>query len=212
MVSSRNWCRRNSRSARPPGMGERCEALVRGELGRGGGELATGSCLRHPGCTRRRLLASEAVGTPDALSVAIVGYGLAGSVFHAPLVTATPGLRLASVLTGDAGRADAARSAYPGGRILGDADGVFAAPDVTDLVVIAAPNVAHVPLARRAVAAGLPVVVDKPFAVDPVEAAAVLREAEAAGVLLTVFHNRRHDGDFRTVRALLEGAALGRLV
>jgi scyllo-inositol 2-dehydrogenase (NADP+) len=193
-------------------MGERREALVRGELGRGGGELATGSCLRHPGCTRRRLLASEAVGTPDALSVAIVGYGLAGSVFHAPLVTATPGLRLASVVTGDAGRADAARSAYPGVRILRNADEVFASPDVTDLVVIAAPNVAHVPLARRAVAAGLPVVVDKPIATTAADAAAVAREAESVGVLLTVFQNRRFDDDFRTLQAVLDGGTLGAVV
>jgi predicted dehydrogenase len=152
------------------------------------------------------------VGSPDALRVAIVGYGLAGSVFHAPLVAATPGLRVAAVVTRDAGRGTAARAAYPGVRIVPDAEELFAAPEEIDLVVVAAPNVAHVPLARRAVAAGLPVVVDKPFATEPAAAAALLREAEAAGVLLTVFQNRRQDDDFRTLRAVLDGGVLGRLV
>jgi scyllo-inositol 2-dehydrogenase (NADP+) len=152
------------------------------------------------------------VGTPDTLRVAIVGYGLAGSVFHAPLVAATPGLRVVSVVTGDPARAEAARSTYPRVRILPNADELFAAPGEVDLVVIAAPNVAHVPLARRAVAAGLPVVVDKPFATTAADAAAVAREAGAAGVLLSVFQNRRLDGDFRTLRAVLDGGALGAVV
>jgi scyllo-inositol 2-dehydrogenase (NADP+) len=158
------------------------------------------------------LLASEVVGTPDTLHVAIVGYGLAGSVFHAPLVAATPGLRVASVVTGDAGRGEAARSAYPGVRILPNAEELFAGAEQVDLVVIAVPNVAHVALARRAVAAGRPVVVDKPFATTAADAASVAREAEAAGVFLTVFQNRRFDGDFRTLRAVLDGGALGAVV
>ncbi len=141
-----------------------------------------------------------------------MGYGLAGSVFHAPLVAATPGLRVAAVVTGDAGRAAAARDAYPGVQIVRHADELFAAPETVDLVVVAAPNVAHVSLARRAVAARVPVVVDKPFATTAADAAALVREAEAAGVLVTVFQNRRHDDDFRTLRAVLGGGTLGRVV
>jgi len=158
------------------------------------------------------LLASGAVGTPDALRVAIVGYGIAGSVFHAPLVAATPGLRVATVVTRDAARAAAAAGAYPGVRIVSDPDELFAAPGGTDLVVVAAPNSAHVLLARRAVAAGLPVVVDKPFATTAADAAAVAREAQAAGVLVTVFQNRRYDDDYRTLRAVLDGGTLGGVV
>jgi scyllo-inositol 2-dehydrogenase (NADP+) len=152
------------------------------------------------------------VGTPDPVRVAIVGYGLAGSLFHAPLVAATPGLRLAAVVTKDPGRAAAARTAHPDVRIARDADELFAAPSQVDLVVVAAPNVAHVPLARDAVAAGLPVVVDKPFATTAADAAALAREAQAAGVLLTVFQNRRHDDDFQTLRAVLAGGTLGQVV
>jgi predicted dehydrogenase len=159
-----------------------------------------------------RLLASGPVGAPDALRVAIVGYGLAGSVFHAPLVAATAGLRVAAVVTGDAGRGAAARDAYPGVQVARNADELFARPEVIDLVVVAAPNVAHVALARRAVAAGLPVVVDKPLATTAADAVALVREAEAARVLVTVFQNRRHDDDFRTLRAVLDGGALGDVV
>jgi predicted dehydrogenase len=152
------------------------------------------------------------VGDDDEVRVAVVGYGLAGSVFHAPLIAATPGLRVATVVTGDTRRAEAARAAHPGVHVLRDADELFAAPEAVDLVVVAAPNATHLPLARRAVAARLPVVVDKPFATSAGDAAVVVREAQAAGVLITVFHNRRHDDDFRTVRALLDAGALGQVV
>ena len=146
------------------------------------------------------------------LRVALVGYGLAGSVFHAPLIAATPGLRVASVVTRDPERSAAAEAAHPGVRVLPDVDALFADPGTVDLVVVAAPNAAHVPVARRAVAAGLPVVVDKPLAPTAADAAALVAEARAAGVLLVPFHNRRWDDDFLTLRALLEAGTLGRLV
>ncbi|HYY10204.1 MAG TPA: Gfo/Idh/MocA family oxidoreductase, partial [Kineosporiaceae bacterium] len=89
------------------------------------------------------------MGTSDPLRVAVVGYGLAGSVFHAPLIAAVPGLQVAAVVTGSAERAAAARARYPGVTVLSDADTLFADPSAVDLVVVAAPNAAHVPLARR---------------------------------------------------------------
>ncbi len=150
--------------------------------------------------------------TPDALRVAVVGYGLAGSVFHAPLIAVTPGLRVATVVTRNPERAAAAEAAHPGVRVLPDVDALFADPSGIDLVVVAAPNAAHVPVARRAVAAGLPVVVDKPLAPTAAEAAALVAEARAAGVLLVPFHNRRWDDDFLTLRGLVEAGTLGRLV
>ena len=152
------------------------------------------------------------MGTSDPLRVAVVGYGLAGSVFHAPLIAAVPGLQVAAVVTGSAERAAAARARYPGVTVLSDADTLFADPSAVDLVVVAAPNAAHVPLARRAVAAGLPVVVDKSLAATAAEAAALVAEARAAGVLLVPYHNRRWDGDFLTLRGLVENGTLGRLV
>lgn len=143
------------------------------------------------------------------LRVAVVGYGLAGRVFHAPLVAAEPDLEVAAVVTGDPGRAAAAAADHPGARVLPSAEALWDDPGAVDLVVVAAANRAHVPLARAAIAAGLPVVVDKPLAPDGAQARALADEAEAAGVMLTVFQNRRWDADLLTARRLLDEGAVG---
>ncbi|WP_225730216.1 MULTISPECIES: Gfo/Idh/MocA family oxidoreductase [unclassified Nocardia] len=143
------------------------------------------------------------------IDVAVLGYGLAGSVFHAPLIAAEPRMRVAAVVTGSAERAEQARREHPGVRVFASADEFFDRPDDIDLVVVATPNRTHAPLAARALDAGLPVVVDKPFAVTVGEAEQLLTRAERAGVALSVFQNRRWDGDFRTVRWLLESGKLG---
>lgn len=145
----------------------------------------------------------------EQLRVGIIGYGLAGEVFHAPLVDAEPRLRVAAVVTGSAGRAERARARYPGVRVFPHADELFAGPEALDLVVVAAPNSAHAPLARAALEAGLPVVVDKPFTPTAAEADALIEQAARAGLLLSVFQNRRWDGDFLTVRRLIEAGELG---
>jgi predicted dehydrogenase len=148
----------------------------------------------------------------DALRVAIIGYGLAGRVFHAPLVAAEPDMRVAAVVTGDAERAAQAARDHPGARVVPDVAALWEDPGALDLAVVAAPNRAHVPLARAAIAAGVAVVVDKPLAADAADGDALVREAEAAGVLLSVFQNRRWDGDFLTVRRLVAEGAVGRVV
>jgi predicted dehydrogenase len=143
------------------------------------------------------------------LRVALVGYGLAGAAFHAPLIAVTPGLRLAAVVTGDPERQRQVRRAFPEARLLPDADALWAERDAVDLVVVAAPNRAHVPLARASIAAGLAVVVDKPLALTAAEARGLVEEAGARGVFLGVYQNRRWDGDFLTVRRLVREGALG---
>jgi predicted dehydrogenase len=143
--------------------------------------------------------------------VAIVGYGLAGRVFHAPLVDATPGLVVAAVVTSDAGRAGQVRQQYPGAEVVPDVNSLFAQAHRFDLVVVASPNYSHVPLARGCIEAGLGVVIDKPLAATAAEGRRLVEEAGTAGVLLTVFQNRRWDGDFLTVRRLLEEGRLGRV-
>jgi predicted dehydrogenase len=141
--------------------------------------------------------------------VGLVGYGLAGRVFHAPLIQRTEGLQVSSVVTSDAARAAQAAKDIPGARVIDNADALFDDDAHVDVVVVAAANAAHVPLARRAVRAGVPVVVDKPLAPDASGARALVREAEDAGVLLTVFQNRRWDNDFLTVQALVASGRLG---
>ncbi|MER5873423.1 Gfo/Idh/MocA family oxidoreductase [Streptomyces sp. NPDC002044] len=149
----------------------------------------------------------------DPLRVGLIGYGLAGSVFHAPLVSATDGLVLDTVVSSDPERQAQARAAYPGVRIVESADELWdrgAAPAL-DLVVIASPNKTHVPLATAALTAGLPVVVDKPLAATADEARALAGLAERTGTFLSVFQNRRWDNDFLTVRRLLADGELGEI-
>ncbi|MCX5378189.1 Gfo/Idh/MocA family oxidoreductase [Streptomyces sp. NBC_00091] len=143
------------------------------------------------------------------LRVALIGYGLAGSVFHAPLVSATEGLRLDTVVTSDPGRQAQAREAYPDVRIAASADELWERPDAPDLVVVASPNKTHVPLATTALTAGIPVVVDKPLAATAAEAHGLAALAERTGTFLSVFQNRRWDNDFLTLRRLLAEGELG---
>lgn len=141
------------------------------------------------------------------LRVGLLGYGLAGRVFHAPLIAATSGLRLCGVVTSDPGRRAQVASEYPEASVFDDLDLMLDAG--VDLVVVATPNRTHVPLASLAIAARVAVVVDKPFAPTSDLGRQVTREAAAAGVPLTVFHNRRWDSDFRTVCRLVEDGTLG---
>jgi predicted dehydrogenase len=145
----------------------------------------------------------------ESLRVAIAGFGLAGRRFHAPLVAATPGMRVAAIVTADPDRAAAAAREHPGARVVAEAGRLWDRPGELDLLVVAAPNRAHVPLARAAIAAGVAVVVDKPLAPTAVEGRALVDEAARAGVPLTVFQNRRWDGDLLTVRRLLSEGAVG---
>ena len=139
------------------------------------------------------------------LNVALVGYGQAGKVFHAPLVAHTPGLRLHTVVSGDAGKV---RADFADVRVVADPRQAFA-DDAIDLVVIAAPNAVHASLAIAALRAGRHVVVDKPFAATLDEAVQVVAAARDAARIASVFQNRRWDGDFLTLRRLVEDGALG---
>jgi predicted dehydrogenase len=141
--------------------------------------------------------------------VALLGFGLAGSVFHAPLVAATAGLELATIVTSDPERAEAAARAYPRARVERDREAFWARAADHDLVVVATTNATHRELAVRAIDAGLAVVVDKPLANSSAGARELVERAAARGVLLTVFHNRRWDSDQLTLRRLLAEGALG---
>ncbi|MGE6149001.1 oxidoreductase [Aeromonas media] len=142
----------------------------------------------------------------QTINAALVGYGFAGQTFHAPFLTSTPGLALCWVVSRDAAKVQAE---LPGCRV-GSLDEVLADSTV-DLVVIATPNDTHAPIARQALLAGKHVVIDKPFALDLAEAEALVELAEKQQRVLSIFHNRRWDGDFLTVRRLLAEGALGKI-
>jgi predicted dehydrogenase len=141
--------------------------------------------------------------------VALIGYGLAGALFHAPFIEAVEGLELAAIVTSDPERRERAAREHPGSELLETADDVWERASQLDLVVVAALNRFHVPLARAAIDNGLGVVVDKPFAPTVEEARELVHEGRAGGVFLTVFQSRRWDGDFLTVRRLRDEGALG---
>ncbi|MEV5418600.1 Gfo/Idh/MocA family protein [Streptomyces albogriseolus] len=146
-------------------------------------------------------------GTP--LRVGLVGYGLAGSVFHAPLIAATQGLALDTVVTSNPERQAQARAEHPDVTVAASADELWARAGELDLIVVASPNRTHVPLATAALEAGLPVVVDKPVAGTAAQARALAELAEKRGLLLSVFQNRRWDNDFLTLRRLIADGELG---
>lgn len=148
-------------------------------------------------------------GDPRTIRTAVVGYGLAGSVFHAPLLAANGCYSLDVVATSDAGRQAAAASRLPGVDVVCDGAAVLERAAGLDLVVLATPPETHYPLARAALEAGLDVVVDKPFAVSSAQGQELVDTARQLGRVLTVFHNRRWDGDFLTLRKLLAARALG---
>jgi predicted dehydrogenase len=141
--------------------------------------------------------------------VALIGYGLAGSVFHAPFISTTPGLRLTAVVTGDDERRAQALQNHPDAVVLGTANEIWQRAAELDLVVVATPNRTHVSLARDALHAGLPVVVDKPLAPTAAAGRELVETARELGLMLTVFQNRRWDGDFLTVRRLVSDGELG---
>ena len=134
----------------------------------------------------------------------IVGYGLAGRVFHAPLLPAA-GIDLYAVASS---RPDAVNADHPEAIVYATPEELFADPEV-DLVILASPTPTHTPLAIKALEAGKHVIVDKPFAATVADADAMIAAAEKAGRILTCFQNRRWDSDFLTVRKLMDEGALG---
>jgi predicted dehydrogenase len=145
------------------------------------------------------------------LRAAVIGYGLAGRVFHTSLLAADPTFTIDAIVTANPERAGEAAARFPDARILSTVDDLFAEPGRLDLIVVAAPTPEHARLARRAIEAGIAVVVDKPLAVHSQEAEELIGFAEARGVPLTVFHNRRWDGDFLTVGDLVTTGRLGQV-
>ncbi len=144
-----------------------------------------------------------------SLRVAVIGYGLAGAVFHAPLIASTPGMTVAAIVTNHPERRERAQRNFPHATILATAQDLWHDPSRYDLVVVAAPNRAHVSLGLAAMNAGLPVVIDKPFAASVAAAEQLIATSKTTGKLLTVFQNRRWDNDFLMVRQLIAADLLG---
>lgn len=144
----------------------------------------------------------------DEIKVGLIGFGMAARVFHAPVISVVPGLKLSQIVDRK-GNESGVR--YPEARVLRDASELLKDPSI-DLVVITTPNISHFELSKRALESGKHVVVEKPFTVESKQADLLITLAEEKQLLLSVFQNRRWDGDFKTVRKVLDSEALGRLV
>lgn len=143
------------------------------------------------------------------INAAVVGYGYAGKSFHAYLISLAKGMKLYAVSTRNPERQRSAAQDYPEARIYGVIDQLLA-DDRVDLVVIATPHHTHRDLAVKAMAAGKHVVVDKIMCLNAREAAEMIEASQRNRVMLSVFHNRRWDWDYLTVKKAIEEGWLGR--
>ena len=141
------------------------------------------------------------------LKTGLMGYGFAGQTFHAPVIAHCGRASVAAIATGQPERAQAD---FPDAKIVRDLDALVALDDI-ECIVIATPNDTHYDLAKRALEGGKHVVVDKPVTLTADEARILANLAHSKGLLFAPFHNRRWDGDFLTVRALLASGQLGRV-
>jgi predicted dehydrogenase len=140
------------------------------------------------------------------ISVGLVGFGLAGKVFHAPVIRAVAGLRLTAIVQ-RSGRPD---PRYADVEFVPSVDDLLAR-DI-DLVVVATPNTSHHPIAKQCLLAGRQVVVDKPFTTTMAEAEELVRLAREQGRVLSVYQERRYTGDVVTVGKVVSEGELGRIV
>jgi scyllo-inositol 2-dehydrogenase (NADP+) len=145
----------------------------------------------------------------ERIGAAIIGYGLAGAVFHAPLIAAVPALEVRAIVTANPARRRQAAADFPQARLVAAAEDLWADHSGIGLVVVATPNRLHAAHAIAALQRGLAVVVDKPMALSSQEAQAMIDAAERAGAPLAVFHNRRYDNDFLLLRRLIAEDRLG---
>lgn len=144
------------------------------------------------------------------IRTALLGYGLAGSVFHAPSLASLGKFRLDVIVTSDSQRQAAAKAAYPQATVMGREEWARAgySGDI-DLVIVATPPSTHVPLATLALELARAVVVDKPFALTSADGEALIALAKEHGKILTTYQNRRWDGEYLTLQKLLAQGALG---
>lgn len=140
------------------------------------------------------------------INVGLVGFGFAGKVFHAPVIRAVDGLRLAAIVQ----RHGPPDPKYADVEFVPSVDELLKRS--IDLVVVATPNTSHHPIAKQCLLAGRHVVVDKPFTTTLVEAEDLVETAARQQRIVTVYQDRRYTGDFVTLLKVVTEGALGRVV
>lgn len=147
----------------------------------------------------------------SVIPVGLIGFGLSGSVFHAPLIECHPGFEVAAIATDNPAHQAEVRRRFPRAALYETADALFANADSLGLIVVSVTNNLHACYARKAIEAGVPVLVEKPLAPTCAEAADIVELAEQRGAFLTVFQNRRFDGDFLAVQEAIASGRLGEI-
>ncbi len=141
------------------------------------------------------------------INTGIIGFGLSGKVFHAPFIHSHPGFKLSTIV--ERNRQDS-RKIYPDVKILKHHRDLLSDPAIR-LVVVATPNIFHFPMTKEALEAGKHVVIEKPFTPTSSEADHLIRLSKETGKKIFVFHNRRWDGDFLTIKKLISEGKLGEI-
>ena len=141
------------------------------------------------------------------IGVGLVGYGFGGAVFHAPIITRVPGLELRAIVerSGQSSRRD-----YPAITLCRSVDELLQRRDI-DLVVISTPTSTHFSMGKSALESGKHVVIDKPMTVRSAEALELKTISRANGLILSPYHNRRWDRDFRKVARLIRQGRFGKV-
>lgn len=142
------------------------------------------------------------------VNTALCSFGMSGIVFHAPFIHLHPGFNLYGIWERTK---DVARQKYPEVKIFRSLEELLA-DDAVELVVVNTPNYTHFDYARQALEAGKHVVIEKPFAATSQQAAELIQLAQQKNVILSVFHNRRNDSDFKTVQQVIQQGWLGEIV
>ncbi|MEF1213420.1 Gfo/Idh/MocA family oxidoreductase, partial [Vibrio alginolyticus] len=141
----------------------------------------------------------------DPVKTAVIGYGYSAKTFHLPFIKALPNLTLSAI---SSRQQEAVQNDWPDAKWFSDANTLLDDSDA-ELVIITAPNDVHYELAKRALNNGKHVIVEKPFVTRIEDGNELIALAEEKGLVLSVFHNRRWDGDFLTVKSLIEQGKLG---
>ncbi len=142
------------------------------------------------------------------ISVALLSYGMSGVVFHGPLLESHPGFKISKILERNH---HVSSGKHPGSKIVRDFDSILGDQNI-ELVIVNTPDHLHHEMASKVIEAGKHVVVEKPFTLKSEDADELIALAQKKGVSLTVFHNRRWDANYLTIREIIEEGKLGRLV
>jgi len=142
------------------------------------------------------------------INTALCSYGMSGHVFHAPFISVNPKFNLYGVFERTKNEA---QKRYPNIKMFRSLESMLD-DDTIELVVVNTPNITHFDFAKKVINAGKHVVIEKPFTTTVAEAEELIKLAKEKNVMLSVYHNRRYDSDFKTVQKVLNDGLLGAIV